>query len=139
MRVWLASAPGSPERPNEDFVAASDDVVVLLDGAGTPPGIESGCSHGVAWYARQLGAQLLIEAGAMPRRPLREALAVGINRVRDMHAGTCDLTHPGTPSATVIAVRCDERDLEYLVLADSVLVLGVRDGDPIVVTDDRLG
>jgi hypothetical protein len=138
MRVWLASAPGSAERPNEDFVAASDDVVVLLDGAGTPPGIESGCSHGVAWYARQLGAQLLIEAGATPGRPLCEALAVSINRVREMHTGTCDLTHPGIPSATVTAVRHNGGDLEYLVLADSVLVLDVLDGDPVVVTDDRL-
>ncbi|WP_308209192.1 protein phosphatase 2C domain-containing protein [Actinoallomurus purpureus] len=138
MRVWLASAPGSTERLNEDFVAASNDVVVLLDGAGTPTGTESGCSHGVAWYARQLGAQLLIEASVTPRRPLTEALAVGINRVRDMHADTCDLTHPGTPSATAIAVRRNGRDLEYLVLADSVLVLDVLDGAPTVVTDDRL-
>ncbi len=138
MRVWLASDPGSPERPNEDFAAASHDVVVLLDGAGTPPGTESGCSHGVAWYARQLGAQFLTEAGAVPRRPLADALASGIEQVRDMHDGVCDLSHPDTPSATVVAVRRSGADLEYLVLADSVLVLDVLDRDPVVVTDDRL-
>lgn len=138
MRVSLVSVPGSPDRSNEDFAAASHDVVVLLDGAGTPPGIESGCSHGVAWYARQLGTQLLAEAGAVPHRPLADVLAVAIDRVAAMHGDACDLTDPNTPSATVTAVRRTGDELEYLVLADSVLVLDVLDGDPVAVTDDRL-
>ncbi|MEV0408515.1 protein phosphatase 2C domain-containing protein [Actinoallomurus sp. NPDC050550] len=138
MRASFASVPGSADRSNEDFAAASHDVVVLLDGAGTPPGVESGCSHGVAWYARQLGAQFLIEAGATPRRPLADALATAIERLAALHGDACDLTHTNTPSATVAAVRRTGDDLEYLVLADSVLVLDVLDTDPVAVTDDRL-
>ena len=47
MQVTLATTPADPARPNEDFVAASPDAAVLLDGAGTPMGSESGCTHGV--------------------------------------------------------------------------------------------
>jgi hypothetical protein len=136
MRVSLATEPGRQDRENEDFASASGDVIVLLDGAGTPVGAESGCIHGVAWFTRELGAQLLAEATA-DGRPLAECLRTAIISVREMHAHTCDLTHPGTPSATVIAVRVGTRDAEYLVLADSVLLFELRDDSPMVLTDDR--
>lgn len=137
MRVSLATASASADRPNEDFAAADADTAVLLDGAGTPAGSDSGCSHGVAWFTRRLGAQFLIEAGDVPRRPLGDCLATAIDHVRSLHADTCDLTHAGSPSATVIAVRRSGPDLEYLVLADSVLVLDLVDAAPVVVTDAR--
>lgn len=136
MLVSLATAPASADRPNEDFAAADADTVVLLDGAGTPAGSDSGCIHGVSWFTRRLGAQLLIESGDTPRRPLPECLARAINQVHSLHEDTCDLTHAGSPSATVIAVRRNGDDLEYLVLADSVLLLDREDTSPLVVTDD---
>jgi hypothetical protein len=37
----------------------------------------------------------------------------------------------------VVAVRLDADCAEYLVLADSVLLLDMIDGDPVVLTDDR--
>jgi hypothetical protein len=134
--VSLATDSAQPDRDNEDFAAASANVAVLLDGAGTPAGAESGCVHGVAWFARQLGAQLLAEASEDDERPLPECLRNAICRTRNLHAETCELDHPGTPSSTVIAVRFGT-DVEYLVLADSVLLFDVVDGDPIVLTDDR--
>ena len=67
MRVLLASEPGAAERPNEDFAAAVPGAVVLLDGAGYVPDSDTGCVHGVAWYARTLGG--LLAAGAWPRSP----------------------------------------------------------------------
>ncbi len=62
MEVQLATAPGRTDRDNEDFAAAAPGVLVLLDGAGTPSGLKSGCLHSVAWYARTLGGLLLAEA-----------------------------------------------------------------------------
>lgn len=35
MRLTLATEPAYPDRPNEDFIGATPDAVVLLDGAGT--------------------------------------------------------------------------------------------------------
>jgi len=35
MRVLLASKPGAPDRPNEDFTAVVPGAAVLLDGAIT--------------------------------------------------------------------------------------------------------
>jgi hypothetical protein len=137
MLVSLVTAPARPDRDNEDFASVTADTMILLDGAGTPSGSESGCIHGVAWFTRQLGAQLIAESAADTRRPLALCLARAIRHVRDLHKDTCDLTHPGTPSSTVVAVRLGADSAEYLVLADSVLVLDVIGADPVVVTDDR--
>jgi hypothetical protein len=135
MTFRLATAPAKPDRPNEDFAVVGVNAAVLLDGAGTPPGTESGCVHGVAWYARTLGGLLL--AASAGEATLAGALAVGIEQVNRLHVGTCDLKHSDTPSATVVAVRWDASELEYLVLADSVLVLERPGGEPTAITDDR--
>ena len=137
MRVLLASEPGAAERPNEDFAAAVPGAVVLLDGAGYVPDSGTGCGHGVAWYARTLGG--LLAAGACDDQvPLPDLLSRGIEQVSVMHAGTCDLRHPATPSATVIIVRERGGTLEYLVLCDSVLLLLRRAGEPSAITDTQL-
>ncbi|MDA0566862.1 protein phosphatase 2C domain-containing protein [Streptomonospora sp. S1-112] len=135
MSLRLATAPAKPDRPNEDFAAVGANAAVLLDGAGTPPGTQSGCLHGVAWYARTLGGLLLGALGSDDT--LAGALGASIERVNRLHAETCDLMHSDTPSATVVAVRWDTTDIEYLVLADSVLVLDHVGDSPEVVTDDR--
>ena len=137
MRVLLASEPGTAGRPNEDFAAAVPGAVVLLDGAGYVPDSGTGCVHGVAWYARTLGG--LLAAGACDDRvPLPGLLSRGIDQVSRMHAGTCDLRHPATPSATVIIARRRAGTLEYLVLCDSVLLLLRRAREPSAVTDAQL-
>ncbi|WP_066935128.1 protein phosphatase 2C domain-containing protein [Microtetraspora fusca] len=139
MHVTFATEPASPDRPNEDFIAAIPDAVVLLDGAGTPAGSESGCSHGVAWYARTLGS-ILIASLTQSAGTLTEILAECIKAATSLHDFTCDVNHPGSPSATVVMLRRTGDDLDYLVLADSVLVLDViGTEDPVVITDDREG
>ncbi|MEO3800140.1 protein phosphatase 2C domain-containing protein [Nonomuraea sp. B1E8] len=136
MRVTFATE-AVPGRPNEDFVAATADAAVLLDGAGTPPGSESGCSHSVAWFSRSLGSTLLASM-TQGTGTLAELLAQGIKTVASLHDGTCDLSHPGSPSATVTMLRHTNDMLEWLVLADSVLVLDVVDaGEPMAICDDR--
>jgi hypothetical protein len=136
MRVTTATEPGRPDYDNEDFVAASHNSIVLLDGAGTPVGSESGCRHGVAWYSRHLGTTLLNLATDQAALPLRDALAASIDQVASLHREECDLRHPGSPSATVIVARQGVDELDYLVLADSVLILQTHD-QPIVVCDER--
>jgi len=137
VRVQLATEPGSPARPNEDFAAVAPGIAVLLDGAGLPAGRDTGCSHGIAWYARTLGG-LLAARACDTGLSLPEVLARGIEQVSQLHAGTCDLGHPDTPSATVILTRQHADSLEYLVLCDSVLLLQPRDGEPRVITDARM-
>lgn len=137
MRVLLASEPGAADRPNEDFAAIVPGAAVLLDGAGFPPGWETGCAHGTAWYVRALGGLLAARAGD-PAIGLRELLGQGIGQVRRMHAGTCDLRVRATPQATVILARQLGDTLEYLVLCDSVLLLQPRHGQARAITDTRL-
>jgi hypothetical protein len=55
-----------------------------------------------------------------------------------LHAGTCDLSDPGTPSTTVVMARLRPDAVEYLVLGDSTLLID-RDGqEPVVLTDQRI-
>jgi len=120
MRVTLATDPGTPGWPNEDFAAVAPGAAVLLDGATTfPRGADTGCVHGVAWYARTLGTTLLAAITAEPRIPLSDALAESISEVRGRHEGTCDLANPSTPAATVTAVRSSPDGIHYLALSDS--------------------
>lgn len=66
MLVQLATIPGRDDRPNEDFPGALPDCAVLLDGAGGPAEMPSGCVHGTDWYVRQLGVRLLAWMGGRP-------------------------------------------------------------------------
>jgi len=138
MLVQLATIPGRDDRPSEDFPGALPDCAVLLDGAGGPAEMPTGCVHGTDWYVRQLGVRLLAWMGARPTEPLTGLLAEGITEVAARHAGTCDLGAPGTPSTTVVMARLHPDGIEYLVLGDSTLLID-RDGqEPLVLTDQRI-
>lgn len=135
MRVTIATEP-APGHGNEDFAAATANAAVLLDGAGLSGVDDGGCIHGVAWYVRRLGAELIAALAHRPASTLEKILADAINEVAASHHNTCDLNHPGTPSSTVVIVDFDEARLRYLVLADSVLVIN-GSGTQHVICDDR--
>ncbi|MER5204386.1 hypothetical protein [Streptomyces sp. NPDC002825] len=143
MRSEVASLPGSPERPNEDWGAAvlpasgSGGTVVLLDGV-TPPAGDDGCVHTVPWFTARLGGALTELSGSRRDMPLSEILSLAIRRTADAHRDTCDLSHVRTPQATVVLARWDEESVEHLVLSDSVLLLEAPDGAVRAVRDDRL-
>jgi hypothetical protein len=109
---------------------------VVIDGAGIP-GTAAICRHGVAWYAARLGGTLLGLLPAGSGRSLPALLAEAVGQVTDAHRGTCDVTDPISPSATVAVLRrCGDR-VDYLVLGDVVVVLDRVDDEPLVVTDPR--
>jgi hypothetical protein len=138
MRVTLATDPGTPGWPNEDFAAFAPGAAVLLDGATQfPRDVHSGCSHGVAWFARSLGTELLARITAEPPVSLRQALAGAITSVRARHEGTCDLTGPAIPAATVTAVRLAPDGLEYLALSDSSIAADLTSAKSLIITDTR--
>jgi hypothetical protein len=133
----LATDPGTAGWPNEDFAAIAPAAAVLLDGCTTTPrDADIGCVHGVAWYARTLGADLLAGITAEPAVPLASALETAIAQVRRRHESTCDLTVRKTPAATVTAVRAEPGGISYLALSDSSVVAdfgGTK--PPEVITD----
>jgi hypothetical protein len=137
MQVTLTSRRSPDATTNEDFIAATTSVVVVVDGASVPPGLATGCVHGTAWFARQLGTQLLALLSTEADHSPAVSLAQAISHVAALHAQTCDLGHPGSPSATVAILREQPETVDYLVLGDTTLLLeepaGIR-----VVTDDRL-
>jgi hypothetical protein len=125
------------DAPNEDWYIATDDLVIVLDGATIRT--ETGCVHGLPWYVRSLGGQLL-GAAIDHSIPLAECIATAIETVNAMHSDTCDLNHPGTPSAAVGMVRRRaEKMLEYAVLGDITVAFEVA-GQPHahVVVDPRV-
>lgn len=143
MRIELATAPGTPGRPNEDWAATvlpasgQGGGVVLLDGV-TPPQGDDGCVHSVPWFTARLGGALVELSGSRRDLTLREVLAESIRRTADTHRSLCDLSHVRTPQATAVVVRWDEEEIEYLVLSDSVLLFESPVGTVGALLDDRL-
>jgi hypothetical protein len=86
---------------------------------------------------RRLGTQLLTLLATQLDRSPADSLAQAITDVAALHADTCDLGHPGSPSATVAILRAQPEAVDYLVLSDTTILLeepaGIR-----VLTDDRL-
>jgi hypothetical protein len=133
VRVSACSEPARTGGANEDWVAAAPGLIVVID--GTTVRTKTGCKHGAAWYATQLGSALSTLASNRDMS-LPTALRAAIQYTADQHR-ECDLTHPGTPSAAVAALRSSGGDLEYLVLGDITVVLDSEDRLEVVV-DDRV-
>jgi len=129
MQITYATEPGD-DQPNEDFILAGPEFVVVLDGATAPPGIPSGCIHDVRWLVRHLGGRLALQltlddtADTM----LAEHLADAIRWVNAQHAHTCDLDNPASPSSTVALLRSRSEDIDTLVLSDSPILLDLPGG-----------
>ncbi|MCO8274788.1 protein phosphatase 2C domain-containing protein [Actinoplanes sp. TRM 88003] len=133
MRTTAASLASDANGENEDWYSASARSLVVLDGATART--DTGCQHGISWYAAHLGAAL--SEGALDlSASLPEILAGGIARVAGLHP-SCDLTHKGTPSAAVAMVRLAGEFLEYLVLGDVSIVLDGSNGI-VAVSDERV-
>ncbi|MGW5864226.1 protein phosphatase 2C domain-containing protein [Streptomyces sp. NPDC055239] len=143
MRIELATEPGDPARPNEDYAAVmlpasgQGGSLVLLDGV-TPPAGDDGCLHSVPWFTARLGGALGELSVSRRDMTLTEVLAAAIVRTADAHCQTCDLSHSRTPQATVVLVRWDDERVEHLVLSDSALLLAGPDGSVTPVLDERL-
>lgn len=131
MRVSLATESGRRDGRNEDWVGATSQLAIVLDGLSE--GAETGCMHGTPWFVQQLGSRLITLAGD-PERSLVSALEEAIIDVADSHSETCNLKHPGSPCTTVAMLREDNAVLEYLVLSDSMIVIDKSDG-LLIVTD----
>jgi len=128
MRVSIDTRPGGAN-PNEDWVAGTPALAVVLDGLSTA-GLATGCLHGVPWYVAHLGSQL-VSALADPDLPLTSGLADALERVAKMHPH-CDLSNPGTPSATVAILGYGQGVLDHLVLADSPIAFGAAQGYSVI-------
>ncbi|MFJ7904472.1 protein phosphatase 2C domain-containing protein [Streptomyces sp. NPDC096198] len=143
MRMELISEPGDAARPNEDFAALAlpasgqGGALVVLDGV-TPPEGDDGCLHSVPWFCARLGGALTELSVSRRDLTLSEILTKALRRTTDAHAFTCDLSHPRTPQATVVLGRWSGATVEYLVLADSVLLAEAPDGTVSALVDDRL-
>ncbi|MFJ9467171.1 hypothetical protein [Streptomyces caniferus] len=143
MRIELATEPGDAQHPNEDYASVAlpasgqGGALVLLDGV-TPPEEDYGCRHTVPWFTARLGGAMLELSVSHRDMTLPEVLSAAISRTADIHRDTCDLSHPRTPQATVVAARWSGGAVEYLVLSDSVLLLERADGSVHPVLDRRL-
>ncbi|MGW9045710.1 protein phosphatase 2C domain-containing protein [Streptomyces lydicus] len=143
MRIALATEPGDPQRPNEDYASVAlpasgqGGVLVLLDGV-TPPEGDYGCRHPVPWFTARLGGALLELSVSHRDMTLAEVLAAAISRTAEVHRATCDLSHARTPQATVVLARWSGDTVDHLVLSDSVLLLERTDGSVQPVLDPRL-
>lgn len=133
MHIAAATAPGSPDVPNEDHFVITPGLVAVIDGATVRT--ETGCTHGAAWYAQTLGAALAYHVTW--EIPLQFVLEQAIIDVAVRHEKTCDLSHAGTPSAGVGIVHLLPDRVCWLVLGDVTVVLDTTTGVQ-VVSDQRI-
>jgi hypothetical protein len=63
-----------------------------------------------------------------PNESLPGVLRGAIKQVNGLHGTRCNLAHPGSPAATVLMLRCHGYEVNYWVLADSVLMLDTSRG-----------
>ena len=129
--LGLTNASGGE---NEDWLACSSDLIVVLDGATVRT--ETGCSHGPAWFARKLGAAIISHA-ASRSRALPDVLSASIRDVAALHADTCDLSDPAAPSAAAAIVRIEDDTIRYLVLGDVTIAADIA-GEVVAISDDRV-
>jgi hypothetical protein len=135
-RAELATAAGSPGRPNEDYAATGPGWALVLDGATHLGGVDTGCVHDVPWLVRHLAAALTGPLAASAAS-LAEILADAIEATCRAHAGRCDLANPDSPSSTVAMIRAAGNALDCLVLGDSPVLLEAS-GQITPVTDNRV-
>ncbi len=133
-----ATMPGDPHKPNEDLAGVLGGSAVLLDGSGAPGDLPTGCIHGVPWFVRQLGSHCLAAMAVSGDEPLPRILATAITDVAALHADTCDLSCPGTPSCVLAMTRASASTFDYLVLGDVTLVIEYDDAWIDAITDDRM-
>ena len=136
MQVTYATE-AAPGRANEDAAICGDGWAVVLDGATAPEGVDSGCIHDVPWLVSHLASRIA-EYMLIGFKSLEDVLGVAIAKTVEAHARTCDLDNPDSPSSTVAIVRARDGLLEYLVLADSPVVVCAPDRALAVISDDRL-
>lgn len=135
LNIAFETLAGSSGRVNEDWVAASPDAVIVLDGVTAPRVASRGCTHSVAWFTQQLGGRLFVLLGEA--LDMENVLAGAIDQVVALHRDSCDLASPGVPAAAVAIIRKRAGVLDYLVLADTVIVIDM--GTEIrVVSDSRV-
>lgn len=135
--VAAATRP-APGRANEDAYLAGPGFAAVLDGCTAPPGRDSGCVHDVPWFVAQLAANLAAGMHCDGDADLSLILSQAIIRTRDGHRGSCDLSHPDSPSSTVTLLRRRAEYVDYLVLGDSPLVWREASGVAEPVIDDRV-
>ncbi|MGL5827516.1 MAG: hypothetical protein ACRCYU_22330, partial [Nocardioides sp.] len=115
-------------------MSATQRLIVVLDGATART--ETGCRHGISWYANKLGAAIVSHASEQGM-PLRQVVGTAVAETADAHRD-CDLTHPGTPSAAVAVVRVQADHVDYLLLGDATIVIDTIRDELTLVHDDRV-
>jgi hypothetical protein len=135
VQILYATEP-TPGQPNEDFVITGPTWAIVLDGASPRPDVDTGCIHEVPWFVRHLGTELATVLMNWPDAPLDDALAGAITATRRLHEDTCDVSNPDSPSATVVAIRQRDDQLDYLTLADSPLIVDAG-GEIRAIADER--
>lgn len=123
MQVEFASRRSANAATNADFVSATPNVVVVLDGSSSPPGLATGCVHSASWFVYRLGIELLKCFTMEINSASSDLLMQAITNVNSFHIATCDIMHPGNPSCAVAVLRERDETIDFLVVGSTIVLL----------------
>jgi len=132
----LTATRPAPGTVNDDTFLTGPRFAAVLDGC-TDPGRPSGCEHDVPWLVAHLSGHLAAQLAMAEGTSLPDVLERAIELTREDHPN-CDLSNPDSPSSTVTIIRETDEHLDYLVLADSPLLLEHTDGRVTHLVDDQV-
>lgn len=125
-----AERPGNTHRSSEDRAFITNNAAIILDGASQPDPAE----RDGGWLADTLGRFLREGLSTSPTIDLSDLLGAAIATTARQYS----LTPKLSPSTTVSMARWHDDTLDVLVLGDSLIAALTRNGELLLMRDDRL-
>lgn len=136
------SAPGNPNRCNEDYVGYGDKFMFVLDGASGLSGVNVMAESDAAWFATSFGSQLIRELSSKKSMITPYLMEGIIGKLRGEYKHTIEklgISEPkDSPSAGIALFRVSKTKLEFFGLGDCVGVVKFKSGEVRVLADDKL-
>jgi serine/threonine protein phosphatase PrpC len=124
-KIDSISDPKPHRKWNEDLIDSYQNVYWLLDGASIPCHLARVGHMNTRWYVQQLSEGLKQALAQRASSPLQKILshAIGTVQTKMQAQNTTAESDAIMPSSTVVLIRLNGPQIEYLLLGDSYLLI----------------
>lgn len=128
----------SDKRYNEDVSAVGNDYMFVIDGAtGLGANDVMGCGDDARWFAQTMKEH--IQKHIHDELPLTEIVCQAIRDTRSRYRQDVEkMKKIDMPSGCIALFRLKDKKLEFFGLGDTCGVIELRDGQILMIADERL-